>query len=240
MTHNETNQENVVKRASLPTAAQRWLDRALPQYVAHPSVIQIEQEGTMEVLCRWTPFTASCVYRVSPLSFDWQARFRVLPGAWIVAEDGHSAGQGWGRASLWGVIPMGERTDPEVLITQLVRNLVELAWLPSFVLAEPALVWSDVGETAFEIRFIADEREVMVRFEVDDQGDLIRVHSPARPYDVPGGYAEAPRHYKFSGHGEFGGVRLPAVAVATFEKAEGPQEYFRGQIRSITLGATQV
>jgi hypothetical protein len=238
MTHNQSNQADLVSRASLPSAAQRWLDRALPQHLDLPSRIQVEQEGTMEIQGRWTPFNAIGVYRVSPLSFNWQARFRVLPGVWIVAEDGHSDGQGWGSARLWGVIPMGKRTDPEVLTTQLVRNLAELAWLPSFALAEPALTWTATGETAFEVRGSAGDQEVMVRFKINDQGDVIQAYSPARPYDVPGGYAEAPWTYEFSDHREFGGVRIPAAAVATFEKSDGPREYFRGSIASVTLGTT--
>jgi hypothetical protein len=240
MTRDERNQVNLGRRASLPTAAQRWLNRALPGALDLPASIRIEQEGTMELRGNWTPFTASGVYRAFPLSFNWRARFRVLPGVWIVAEDGHLEGQGWGSAKLWGVIPMGKRTDPEVLLTQLVRNLAEFAWLPAFVLADTTLKWSDAGETAFEVRTNAGDREVMVRFEVDDEGDVTRAYSPFRPYDVPGGYAEAPWQYDFSDHRDFEGVRIPARGVASFDKPGGLQEYFRGRIRSITLGATSL
>jgi len=217
MTHDESNRVNLVSL---------------------PSSIQIEQEGTMEIRGRWTPFKANGVYKVSPLSFSWRARFRMLPGVWIVAEDGHLDGLGWGGARLWGMVPMGKRTDPEVLTSQLVRNLGELAWLPSFVLADSTLTWSEAGETVFEVRSSAGDQKVMVRFEISDQGDVIRAWSPSRPYDVPGGYAEAPWYYEFSDHREFGGVRIPAAAVATFEKSDGPWEYFRGRITSVTLGTT--
>lgn len=187
----------------------------------------------MEFRGRCTPFAASGIYQAALLSFNWQARFRVLPGVRIVAEDGHSSGQGWGGARLWGILPMGTRTGPEVLATQLVRNLAELAWLTSFVLADPSLAWRDAGETAFEVRSRAAEREVMVRFEIDDAGDVVRAYSPSRPYDVPGGYAEAPWRYEFSGHRAFGWVRIPAEAVATFEKDDGAWEYFRSRVLSV-------
>jgi hypothetical protein len=162
----------------------------------------------------------------------------MLPGVWIVAQDGHADGRGWGSARLWGVIPMGTRTDPEVLATQLVRNLAELVWLPSFALVDSTLTWAGAGETAFEVRCSAGDREAVVHFEIDDRGDVIRAHSPSRPYDVPGGYAEAPWHYRLSDHREFSRVRIPVAAVATFEKDEGTQEYFRGRITSVTLGPT--
>lgn len=222
-------------RASLPSAVRRWLDRALPQDINLPSTIRIEQQGTMEIRGTWTPFEASGVYTVSPLSFDWRARFRMLPGVWIIAEDGHQNGQGWGGSRLWGLIPMGRRTDPEVLTTQLIRNLGELAWLPSFALADSTLTWSDAGETGFEVHTSAGEQQVLVRFEINAQGDVIRAYSPARPYDVPGGYATAPWYYEFSDHREFGGVRVPAAAIATFEKEDGKWEYFRGRITSMSM-----
>ena len=191
----------------------------------------------MDIRGTWTPFQASGVYKAPPLSFNWRARFRMLPGVWIVAEDGHLDGQGWGSSRLWGIIPMGKHTDPEVLTTQLVRNLGELAWLPSFVLADSTLTWADAGETAFEVRNSAGDQEVMVRFELNEQDDVIRASSPARPYDVPGGYAEAPWRYEFSDHREFGRVRIPATGVASFEKGDKAGEYFRGKIRSVTFGA---
>jgi hypothetical protein len=225
---------NIPLRTTLPPAAQRWLDHALPENFVAPSQIQIRQEGTMDIRGRWTPFRAEGIYEGAPLSFNWKARFRMLPGIWIIAEDGHANGEAWGGAQLWGVLPMGKRTDPEVLAVQLIRNIGELAWLPEFALASPELTWSDAGEGAFEIRSRAGEREVVARFDVNDQGDIVRASSPSRPYDVPDGYAEAPWHYDFDDHREFGGIRIPSAAVATYERSDGPWEYFRGQVTSVT------
>jgi hypothetical protein len=191
----------------------------------------------MEIRGRWAPFTASGVYRVYPLSFEWRARFRILPGVWIVAEDGYRGNQGWGSARLWGILPMGKRTDPEVLVSQVVRHLAELPWLPCLVLAAPSLTWAEVGATRFEVRSEAAGREVVVRFDISDEGDVVRASSPARPYDVPGGFAEAPWIYEFGDHGEFNGMRVPGTAVARFERNEGPWEYLRMRIRSMRFGS---
>ena len=187
----------------------------------------------METRGRWTPFTASGVYTAPPLAFAWRARLRALPGVWIEAEDGHEDGRGWGGARLWGFVPMGNKQDPEVLASQVVRNLGELAWLPAFALIDPGLRWIDAGEAVFEVRSDAGEREVSVRFDVDAVGDVIRASSPARPYDIPGGYDEAPWSYVFSEHREFGSVRVPGAAVATFDKSDGPWEYLRMSVTAI-------
>ena len=61
-----------------------------------------------------------------------------------------------------------------------------------------------------------------MRFDINDQGDVIRASSPSRPYDVPDGFAEAPWYYEFSDHQDYNGVRIPAAAVATYDKEEGP------------------
>lgn len=236
MTLEESKPVNLVSRTSLPPAAQRWLDSVLPASLDIPPSIRIEQEGTMDIRGKWTPFTANGVYKAPPLSFNWQAKFRMMPGVWITAEDGHLDGQAWGSARLWGLFSMGSRTGTEVLTSQVVRNLGELAWLPSFVLADPSLRWTEAGENAFDVHSSAGEQDVMVHFEINQQGDVIRISSPSRPYDVPGGYASAPWHYEFSDHQEFAGVRIPGSAVALFVKDDGPWEYFQGRITSVTFG----
>lgn len=227
---------NPVSRNSLPTAVQRWLSRALPEGLTLPTTIQVEQAGSMDIRGKWMPFTAVGVYHHSPLSFNWQARLQMLPGVWIVAEDGHRAGQGWGGAKLWGLIPMGKRTDPEVLLTQWVRNLAELAWLPSFALTESGLTWTGSGDAAFAMRGSSGGQEATVHFELNDQADIVRASSPARPFDVPGGYQEAPWYYEFSDHRTIDGVRVPGTAVATFAKSDGSWTYFRGNVTALKVG----
>ena len=238
MTNEKSKPANQVSRTSLPPATQRWLESALPENLDIPASIRIEQKGTMDIRGKWTPFTASGVYKASPLSFIWRARFRMMRGVWITAEDGHLDGQAWGSARLWGIFSMGSRTGTEVLTSQVVRNLGELSWLPSFVLADPNLRWTEAGENVFEVRSGAGELEVMVHFKINNKGDVIRAFSPSRPYDVPDGYGSAPWHYEFSDHQEFAGVRIPAAVVAIFEKDDGPWEYFQGRITSVTFGTT--
>jgi hypothetical protein len=224
----------MVSKDSLPPAAQRWLDKALPEnYVAPPS-IKLEQEGSMDIRNGWTPFTASGIYNASPLSFHWQARFQMGTGFWFLAEDGHKDGKGWGSAKLWGLIPVGKRTDQEVHSSQVVRNLGELPWLPGFALTDANLRWKDLNETTFETSYNTKGGVYTVRFELNSSGDGIRAYSPARVYDVQRGYAEAPLHYKFSDHQEFDGVWIPATAVGTFDKSDGSWEYIRVKITSVT------
>lgn len=225
--------EKIIK--TMPPAVQRWLRRSLPEDFELRDSITIKQEGEMELRGNWTPFRAEGIYKSPPLSFIWRANFRMMRGVWIVAEDGHSGAKGWGGAKLWGVFPMGSRADPEVLVTQIVRNVGELPWIPLLALADSSLEWTGSDENAFEIRTSAGSAPVLVRFDVDEGGDVIRAHSPARPYDVPGGYEDAPWTIEFGDHRRIGGIRMPGTGVATYHKEEGDWEYFRARIMDVSL-----
>jgi len=234
MSDSVANQNTLVLKDSLPAAAQRWLDKALPAQYDPPTTIKIEQEGSMDIRNGWTPFQASGIYKGSPLSFRWQARFEMGSVFWFLAEDGHENGKGWGGAKLWGLISIGKRSGEEVYSSQMVRNLGELPWLPGFALTDSKLIWNDLSETTFEVSRMVEDDQITVRFELNDRDDVIRAYSPSRVYDVPRGYEEAPWHYDFSEHQEIDGVWIPGSAVGTFDKSDAPWEYLRVKITSLS------
>ena len=217
--------------AELPLAARRWLDRATPRGQAELSHIAMSQTGTLESAERWLEFRSEATYRPNPLAFEWRARMKVMLGLWVIATDGHAGGDGWGGAKLWGFKSIGAKSGPEVHATQLIRNIAELVWLPEIALADHRLRWGGGADT-FEIRADAADREVLVRFEVDQAGDITRAHSPARPYDVPDGFEDAPWRYDLSDHRQIDGVRMPASVVATYLLPDEPWEYLRAQVTS--------
>lgn len=215
--------------ADLPLAARRWLERSTPQGQADLSHVAMSQTGRLESGGRWLEFRSEATYRPNPLAFEWRARLKVMFAMWVLATDGHADGEGWGGAKLWGLKTVGNKSGPEVHATQLVRNIAELAWLPDIALADPRLRWGG-GRDSFEIRADAADREVLVRFDVDDQGDMTRAYSPARPYDVPAGFADAPWRYDFSDHHRIDHVRVPVSVVATYLLPDEPWEYLHAEI----------
>jgi hypothetical protein len=220
----------VVDISTLPVAARRWLERAAPQGQADLSHVAVSQRGQLESGERWLKFRSEATYRPAPLAFEWRARMGVMFGMWVIATDGHAGGEGWGGAKLWGLRSIGGKQGPEVLATQLVRNIAELVWLPDIALADPALRWTAAGDDAFSISADAGGREVTVRFDLDDDADIVRASSPARPYDVPEGFEDAPWRYDLAGHRELDGVRIPTSVVATYSLPDGPWEYLRADV----------
>ena len=225
--------------SELPSAARRWLERAAPGGQADLSHVALSQSGALESGERWLDFRSEATYRPRPLAFEWRARLKVMFGIWVIATDGHADGEGWGGAKLWGLKSIGGTSGPEVLATQLIRNITELVWLPDLALADPALRWETVDDESFEVTADAADREVRVRFDLDAAGDVVRASSPARPYDASGGFEDAPWRYDLSEHGLIDGVRVPAAVVATYDLPDEPWEYLRAQVTSMErFGAT--
>jgi Family of unknown function (DUF6544) len=236
------NDTSVVRPAmALPAAAARWLQRSVPPTARTPSRVEIAQRGSMEANGRWLNFTARATYQAQPLAYQWRARLRVLPALWVIARDGHDQGEGWGGAWLMGFKTIHERRGPDVLPMQLIRNLAELAFVPDLAEAAAVRRWSDAherGTDAFEITadvgpYDAGTSDVVVRFDVDSEGDLVRAWSPARPIETPEGDQAVPWRCDFSGHRAFDGIRIPTVVVATYEFEEDPWEYFRGEVTAV-------
>ena len=221
-----------MNQTALSPNALRWLKHSLSTNSPIPNQITNSQEGEIEVRGKWMPFTANTIYRQNPDSFIWKARLSLNPAVWVVAEDGHDGEIGWGGSKLWGFVPMGRRKGAEVFSMQVVRSLAELPWKPQFALASPTLEWTDSGENSFDVRAMAADESVSVRFTLNKDGEIMRASSQ-RYYDVPNGFVKVPWHYAFSNYMDFDGVWLPATAVATYEKQDGPWEYWRGRIMSV-------
>lgn len=219
-------------RSALPPNVRRWVDRCVGDQASIPDQVVNTQEGEIDVRGKWMPFTADTAYTRQPFAFRWRAKIRIIPGVWAVAEDGHDGSTGWGGSKMWGIVPMGGRKGPEVFNMQFVRSLAELPWMPQLVLSLPDLTWSDTSDTTFEVRADAAGQEFAVTFELDDEAQITRASS-TRAYDVPEGFVEVPWRCEFSNYRSFGDVRIPASAVATYEKSDGDWTYWRAEITSM-------
>ena len=219
-------------RSSLPASVRRWIDRCVPDQADMPDQILNAQEGEIDVRGKWMEFEARTVYDRQPFAFRWRANIRVIPGVWVVAEDGHDGSTGWGGSKMWGVVPMGGLKGPEVFKMQFVRSLAELPWMPQFVLALPDLTWSDTSDTSFQVSATVAGQEFAVTFELDGDGEITRANS-TRPYEVSEGFVEVPWRCEFSDYRSFGDVRIPTSAVATYEKSDGDWTYWRAGITSV-------
>ena len=78
MTPEKSKLVNISRFTSLPAAAQRWLETGLSQNSELPTRIRIDQEGSMDIRGRWTPFKAIGIYEANPLSFEVSQAIELL------------------------------------------------------------------------------------------------------------------------------------------------------------------
>lgn len=219
---------------SLSPNVQRWLERSTPTGFPVPNQIKNTQQGEMDIRGKRMPFTATTVYGREPFTFTWTACLKINRLMRVIAVDGHDSSQGWGSAKLWGVIPMGGQQGSQVFAMQMVRSLAEIPWFPNLAVALPGLNWTD-WDKGFDVSLETEGQIFTVRFEMNQYNDIIRASSE-RNFDVPEGFELWPWQYDFSCHQEIDGVRIPLSATATYHRPDGPWEYWRVGILSITNG----
>jgi hypothetical protein len=221
----------------LPSTARRWLETAIPGATVlnggDPGPTRLHVRGA---ICRapggkWIDWEGNQSFESDGLGFRWQARLR-LGLAWVDAEDRLDDEGGYGGARLLGIFPVGSARGPEVTRSQLVRNLAELAFAPSVASRARGLVWSADGEDAFTLAAPEIDTDAIVRFAVDDKGDVQSARSPDRPRDHGrAGYLHEPYRLEFDGHeSRSSGERIPRRASGTFETADGDWPYWRFEV----------
>lgn len=225
---------SAVDRSTLPSNVRRWLDRSVPQNAVIPDGVRIAQEGDMMLKpdTRWTPFTAQQDFEVHQVGFVWRAHLRFTFFLWVAVEDALRGDRGWGGARFWGLIPAGRRRleGPEVLKSQLIRNLAEIPLVPEAALANPDLGWADTDDGGFQVKASSGGMTGSVRFWLDDGGDVVRAFAPDRPRDVKDGFVDTPFRGAWSDQTDRWGIRVPTYGEATLELPEGPFTYWRGRI----------
>jgi hypothetical protein len=224
--------------ADRPPAARRWLEAAIHA----PAVPAASDPGPRRLhvrgsICRapggrWMDWEGHQSFETDGLGFRWQARLRLARLAWVDAEDRLDADGGYGGARLLGVIPVGSARGPEVTRSQVVRNLAELAFAPLAASRARGLVWLADGEDAFTVAAPGIDADAIVRFTVDDAGDVTSARSPDRPRDHGrAGYLHEPYRLEFDGHERrSSGERIPLRASGTFETADGDWPYWRFEV----------
>jgi hypothetical protein len=219
----------MIDRATLPTAVHRWLDRAVVADTHLPEGWIVDQRGEMELRPdRWGTWTAEEEFVVRNLGFEWRGKVKVGPMVWMKVSDGLALPIGWGRARIWGIVPMINQKGEHLARAQLVRNLTDLPFAPQ-VAAVVDLGWEPDGDDTAVARVPVGDRIVEVRFEVDPTGDPISTSVADRPRNLPGRkeLVDTPYRVEFSDYAEFTGARIPTKAEAFWDLADGSRAFNR-------------
>lgn len=209
------------------------MERAVPVDAGSPNRWILDQQGEMELRPgRWGSWRAEEEFAGGDLGFEWRGWVRVGPMVWMRVRDGYGDGVGWGRARVWGVVPVINERGAHIARAQLVRNLTDLPFAPHVVAAGGSLGWKQEGEEAATLHVPVGDREVAVRFRVDERGDVLATGVPDRPRNLPGrkGLVDTPYRVVFGEHAQVGGVRIPTRAEAYWDLSEGPRLFNRVEV----------
>jgi hypothetical protein len=219
---------------ALPGPIAGHVGQVLPDDAAVPSRVRLAQTGEMVRRPGEKPlaFTAIQEYAVEQVDFEWRAAFGPNRLVRLSVVDGFRDGVGWLTVRVWGLIPAGRSSGPQVDRGEAMRYLAELPWVPHAIRWNPQLSWRALEDGSAEVSTLVGGRAASIRFSFDEIG-LIRGASGIRPRLAGGTAIETPFVGRFGDYVELGGIRVPGSAEVSWELPEGPFTYWRGEVISL-------
>jgi hypothetical protein len=179
----------------------------------------------------WMPMTAIQTYTVSPPSFVWDARFKVMGLPLLRARDEYRSGRGHMRAKLAGLYTVfdveGEKLDKGAML----RYLSEMIWFPTAFLGE-SIAWRAVDSLSAEVRFSDAGSEVSGRLFFDDDGRPTNF-TAKRYREVDGDFSLDRWSTPITGYGERAGLQLPTQGQAVWNLPSGDFAYVDLEIEEV-------
>jgi hypothetical protein len=177
-------------------------------------------------------FTAVEDLEVGAVGFEWRGAFGPNRLVRLSVVDRYRDGEGLLTARVWGVIPVTSSSGPDADRSEAMRYLSELPWVPHAIEANPQLSWRELDCGLAEVSTLVGGSAVSVRLSLDDAG-LIRSVSGTRPRLAGKRFIETPFVGSFGEYVELGGMIVPRSAEVSWELADGPFAYWRGEVASL-------
>ena len=111
------------------------------------------------------------------------------------------------------------------------RYLAESAWYPTALLPSEGVAWSAIDDSSARATLSVGETTVSLDFHFDADSLIAAVYSPARARYVGGRAVPTPWLGRWLSYGVREGVRIPLAGEVEWVLPEGPQPYWRGEIR---------
>lgn len=222
----------------LPEPVARYFRTVLREGQRIVRSAEISQRGTILVKAQppvWRKFYATHHVATSPAGFLWDASIRLAPGICVLVRDALVDGIGSMRASVMGLWPLvSVKGTPEIAAGALQRYLAEAPCVPTALLPSQGVAWTPLDEASARATITSGPTTVSVDFFFAADGTVRRIHGDARPREVDGEAILTPWQGRFSNYAELHGMRIPLHAEVEWLLEEGPQEYWRGDVRAVS------
>lgn len=216
--------------ADLPKPVQRYFLHAIAPGTLIANSVHLTMNGTIRLAPEqdWMPLQAEEL--LSTKGFVWQATV----GQGIVqmrGADYYTAGDGRMRFS-WGLIPIVNAHNPDVLRSAIGRWIGEYFWLPSALLPQRGVSWQAIDENTIQASLKADSEPITLTFVIDAQGRLLKSSFPRWGNQTEDKhYSEIPFGGEYQAEQTFSGYTIPSqMGAGWWIDTESYFEFFRTTI----------
>jgi hypothetical protein len=183
----------------------------------------------------WMPMMAKQTNTVSPVSFAWDARFKIMGLPLLRARDEYGSGRGHMHAKLAGLYTVfdvkGEKLDQGALL----RYLSEMIWFPTAFLGGNT-AWRAVDGHSADVQLSDAGKSVSGRLFFDDDGRPTNF-TAKRYREIDGDFSLDPWSTPITGYGVRAGLRLPTQGQAVWNLPSGDLMYVELEIEEVSYNA---
>jgi len=154
----------------LPDPARRFLSHAIKPGTPLAGGAEIVLEGSM----RQSPDTPRMSIRAEEIlvpgrGFLWDARARRGPVT-VRVVDHYLGGEGAVEIALFGFIPLGRESGPDIARSSRGRLAAESIWAPTALLPGPGVRWEPVDDEHARVVLTVEGEETALTLTIDDTG----------------------------------------------------------------------
>jgi hypothetical protein len=200
--------------ANQPEPVQRYFLHAIAPGTPLATSAHLTMNGNIRLAPNqaWMPFHAE--ERLTTNGFVWKATagqgMMQMRGAdYYLHREGREEGRM--RFSLWGLIPVVNAHNPDVMRSAIGRLAGEWFWLPSALLPSRGVSWRVMDHNTIQASFKANHEPITLTLVIDDRGRLLK-SSLLRWGDQTDDkhYAEIPFGGEYQAEQTFGGYTIPS------------------------------
>ena len=219
--------------ADLPAPVQRYM--SFTDVLGKPWInnVVLNQVGKFRqgIDRPWMPMTAKQIYTISPPSFVWDARFKIVGLPLLRARDEYRFGRSRMYGKLAGLITVfdvqGEKLDQGTMI----RYLSEMIWFPIAFLGEN-IIWQAVDSQSADVHFNDAGKSVSGRLFIDEDGRPTNF-TAMRYREIDGDFSLDAWSTPFTGYGVHAGLNLPTQGQAVWNLQSGDLMYADLEVEEI-------
>jgi uncharacterized protein DUF6544 len=177
-------------------------------------------------------FTATERLETTRVAFTWRARFRSL-GLPLDVVDAYDRGHGLLELRI-ARIRVKRQQGPELALSEALRYLAELPWVPHALVRNCELEWTRADESTVEVATQVGGSRAAVTFELDGAGDIVRASALRRRQEGKS-WVETPWGGNYRAYEVLDGIRLPTEADVYWEHEGERFVYWRGRVLSAAV-----